>query len=103
MGQGATRRTDTFQDAQRIWGNILNVDATGLIDYCQHEYDGQPGVNGIMIRRPSSQASGDVLASQQQAFDEAINYSLYRGSYLAKTFSKGQAPYRVREFGSSQF
>jgi len=34
----------------------------------------------------------------QAAYDQA----LYRASYLAKNFSKGGAPHRVREFGCSQ-
>lgn len=91
-----------FSAAERLWGNIIGVCAVGLIDHCNHEYNGVAAQNGIMLRRPNNMASDQEFDEQSQAFDSARAYVLYRASYLAKTHTKGNAPYRVREYGYSQ-
>lgn len=84
-----------FSAAERFWGNIIGASAKGLIDHCNHEYNGDRAHNGIMLRRPTNEVSG-------QEFDDARAYVLFRAAYLAKTHTKGNAPYRVREYGYSQ-
>lgn len=91
-----------FSAAERLWGNIVGVNAKGLIDHCNHDYKGVAAQNGIMLRRPNNKASDQEFDEQSQAFDSARAYVLYRASYLAKTCTKGNAPYRVREYGYSQ-
>lgn len=85
-------------EADRIWSNTIGYTGTGLVHFCQ-----QDGGDGhVMIRRPSSVAVGaDLLAQQRQAAD-AYHTALAKGAYLAKTYSKGDAPSRVREYGCSQ-
>lgn len=84
-----------FSAAERLWGNVIGASAKGLIDHCNHEYNGDRAHNGIMLRRPANEISG-------QEFDDARAYVLFRAAYLAKTHTKGNAPYRVREYGYSQ-
>ncbi len=55
-----------------------------------------------MIRRPSGIAIGHDLLVQQQTFQTDYGAALQWASYLAKEFSKGNAPFRVREYGASQ-
>jgi hypothetical protein len=55
-----------------------------------------------MIRRPSNVALGDEVPEQQQAFQSAYTTALEWGSYLAKEFSKGNTPFRMREYDSSR-
>lgn len=91
-----------FSVAERLWGNIVEVNASGLIDHCNHDYNGVAAHNGIMIRRPKDKASGQEFDEQSQEFDSARAYVLSRASYLAKTHTKGNAPHRVREYGYSK-
>lgn len=91
-----------FNAAERLWGNIIGVSAKGLIDHCNHDYNGVPAQNGIMIRRPTDKASGQESDEQSQEFDNSRAYVLSRASYLAKTHTKGNAPHRVREYGYSK-
>ena len=88
--------------ANEIWNRILGGVFPGLIEFCDSRCLGQRETGSIMIRRPSSVAEGETLVRQQQIYDEKLQEALGRASYLAKTFSKGNTPYRVREFGCSQ-
>lgn len=101
-GHEVTSPYRIFSAAERLWGNIIGVSAKGLIDHCNHEYNGDRAHNGIMLRRPSNKASGQEFDEQSQEFDNSRAYALSRASYLAKTHTKGNAPYRVREYGYSQ-
>lgn len=91
-----------FTAAERLWGNIVGINAEGLIDHCNHDYNGVAAHNGIMLLRPTNTASDQEFDEQSQAFNSARAYVLYRASYLAKTYTKGNASYRVREYGYSQ-
>jgi len=91
-----------FTAAERLWGNIVGVNAEGLIDHCNHEHNGIAAHNGIMLCRPNNKASDKEFDEQSREFDSARAYVLSRASYLAKTYTKGNAPYRVREYGYSQ-
>lgn len=87
-----------LHEADRIWAYMLGHTGTGLVHFCQQ--DGSVG--HVMIRRPSSVAEGNDLFVQQRQFGEAYNDAIGKGAYLAKTYSKGGAPSRVREYGCSQ-
>lgn len=87
--------------AQEVWSRIVGG-SEGLIHFCWPWYQGHTGVGGIMIRRPSGNAIGPQLLEQQQAFAAARSAALEHAAYLAKEYSKGNAPERVREFGASQ-
>lgn len=91
-----------FARAKDVWSRILGVNGDGLIDHCNHDHNGMPSPNGIMIRRPSSVATGQELFIQQQEFQSNREYALSRGLYLAKTHSKGLAPHKSKEYGFSQ-
>jgi len=86
--------------AAEIWSRITDG-PSALIQQCRQGTMGLTGNGGIMIRRPSSIAVGHDLLVQQQKFQTAYGAALEWGSYLAKDFSKGYAPHRVREYGSS--
>ena len=88
--------------ASEIWSRILRGAYPGLIEFCDSRCLGHKETGSIMIRRPSSVAEGETLFRQQQIYDEKLQEALGRASYLAKTFSKGNTPYRVREFSCSQ-
>ncbi len=57
---------------------------------------------GLMIRRPTNVAVGQELLDQQQAFQADYGAAMEWGSYLAKEFSKGNTPFRMREYDSSR-
>lgn len=85
------------QKASEIWGRVIDDDADGLVNYCDSKE------NGLMIRRPSSKAEGDVLALQQQNYSEIYDQCFYWASYLAKVNQKDDIPLNMRSFGSSRF
>ena len=87
-----------LHEADRIWRHTVGYDVTGLVDFCCH--DG--GVGHVMLRRPSSVATGEALEIRQHQFRDAYDNAVRRVMYLAKSYSKGNTPPRVREFGCSQ-
>ena len=87
---------------EEIWNAILGGAYQGLIHYCDKGCMGEKTTGSVMIRRPSSVATGAVLAEQQQAFETDYAQAMYRASYLAKSFSKDLTPPGVRRFGGSQ-
>ena len=89
------------QQAERAWKNTLKTDQDGLIDQCPHSRDGRPSLNGTMIRRASSTASGDELKGQREEFERYLKYSKEMASYLAKSYSKDKAPWKAHDFGGS--
>jgi hypothetical protein len=89
------------QQAERAWKNALKTDQDGLIDHCNHSRDGRPSLNGTMIRRVSSKASGDELKGQQEEFEKNMRYSKDMAAYLAKSYSKDKSPPKAHDFGGS--
>lgn len=83
-----------LQAAQRFWGCTLAYGwVQGLIHYC----DLEDGRAWLMLNRPSASST----PAEQQAFLIRVQAVYERLSYLAKTYSKGMAPHRVRDFGTS--
>lgn len=98
VGSMTQNPMNILHEADRIWSNTIGYTGTGLVHFCQQ--DG--GVGHVMIRRPSSVAVGEDLLTQQRQAADAYHTALAKGAYLAKTYSKGDAPSRVREYGCSQ-
>lgn len=82
--------------AEKAWGNAIDHDATGLVDYCNRQG------NGIMIKRPSSKATGGKLNEQQQKYQEKLDQCHRWSSYLAKDNQKEGVPSNMRTYGSSR-
>ena len=93
--------TGIWNKAEEVWSRITGG-PSGLIHHGWPTRQGLSGIGGIMIRRPSSKATGQPLILQQQEFNTAWAEAVEWVSYLAKTYSKGNAPHRVREYGASQ-
>ncbi|MGY0834212.1 YagK/YfjJ domain-containing protein [Azospirillum argentinense] len=93
---------EILNNAGEVWGRVTGSNPSGLIDFCCHDFNGQPSSGHVMIRRPSSLAKGKQLDDQTKAFENARAEALQRGRYLAKTRTKGHAPKRVREYQGSQ-
>lgn len=87
--------------AAEIWSRITNG-PSALVHQCRQDPAGQSKNGGIMIRRPSGMAVGNDLFEQQQQFQAHYGAALEWGAYLAKEFSKGNAPKRVRVYNASQ-
>ncbi|MGE4297911.1 MAG: inovirus-type Gp2 protein [Desulfovibrionaceae bacterium] len=86
----------------KAWSRVLRCDASGLIFWCNQDYQGMPVENGIMIARPRRNAQGVELESQQSQFQTNLNRCFEWGSYLAKTNQKDNTPPGVRRYGASQ-
>lgn len=91
-----------LKKTEEIWNHILGGDFPGLIEFCDKKCMGNKTTGSVMMRRPSSEAKGDELICQEQAYQAACRDAIWRASYLAKTFSKDETPYRKRVFGCSQ-
>jgi len=87
--------------AADLWSRITNG-PHALLHQCRQEHVGQVTSGCIMIRRPSGAAIGHDLLAQKSAFEAAYREALECGAYLAKDFSKGKTPFRVREYGASR-
>ncbi len=79
-----------LKKAEELWGKRLGCESTGLVDYCDRSRSGEKQPNSVMIRRTAPDAQ------------EKLEECMYRASYLAKTNTKGNAPYRQREWGASR-
>lgn len=80
-----------LDEACRLWGLALGIpDASGLIDFCTKDRDGNPQRNGILLDL------GDT------GFERNLRDCVRWGSYLAKLDQKGNAPVGAREWGCSQ-
>jgi|GEM_PF-3615263 len=91
-----------LSDVGSIWNRILGGIYPGMIHFCGSQCLGDSTTGSVMIRRPSTVAEPAIQAQQEQAHQAAYGQALFRASYLAKNFSKGSTPHRVREFGCSQ-
>lgn len=89
------------ETATNIWRDIVGSDQRGIVHHCRHQ-DGHPIPPLEMIRRPSSQASGEQLEQQTAAFERAKRIALEHTEYLAKETTKGNAPDGAREMLASQ-
>ncbi len=79
-----------LRKAEEFWGKAIGSDQPGLVNFCDKSRSGEPQENSVMIRRTDPNAQ------------EKLSECMYRGSYLAKTNTKGYAPYRHREWGASR-
>lgn len=85
----------------KLWQNIVSSDKQGLVDFCKpNPFHPIPPLE--MIRRPSSKGAEDKREQQEISFETAKDVVKQHGSYLAKEYSKGNAPKDVREVLASQ-
>lgn len=95
-GNRVQRYFSILEVVTEIWGRILGRDGRGLVDYCDRQG------NGIMIRRPSSNAVGPELMRQQNDYKEKFDQCYKWASYLAKVNQKAYTPYSMRSYGASR-
>jgi len=89
------------QVANHIWKDVVDSKQDGLVNFCYHQAGHIiPALE--LIRRPSTNASGDTLVLQQTLFERAVSIALAHADYLAKEATKGNAPDGVREMLASQ-
>lgn len=91
-----------LQKADEIWARVVGYDGPGLVHFCNTEWMGERASSSTMIRRPSSVATGMERVQQEQQFQSSIARVHAQADYLAKEETKGEAPYRMREFGCSR-
>lgn len=85
--------------AGKVWCTLLG----GNFDSCIHLCPPALGSSAIMIRRPVKGSQGERLQKETAEFLAARDAAFQGACYLAKNYTKGDAPYRVREWGSSRF
>jgi hypothetical protein len=94
-GNKCQTATGLLSTAERCWNDVLGIGFyPGLIHHC----DLDAGRAWTMLKRPPRGSPEEAIAQ----FNAACTACFERLSYLAKTHTKGLAPYRVREFGTSQ-
>lgn len=92
-----------IKKAEAAWDKIVDGEGKALIHYCQQERNGVKEPGSVMIKRPSSKASGEALEAQKRDYEERRAEAEYAISYLAKNYSKeDDLPKGTRVFGSSQ-
>lgn len=79
-GQKIQTRFGIMAEATRLWGVINNCDGNGLVHY---------ETDSMMLRK------------DYQSFHSDVAQCIYNASYLAKVNTKGNAPYRQREYDST--
>jgi hypothetical protein len=76
--------------ATELWNYAMKRDATGCIDYCYKDHLGNPQENGLMISRYNN--------ADPTVYERCLDWA----KYLAKNYTKGNAPHYIREWGSSR-
>lgn len=79
-----------LRQAEEMWGNKVEANHSGLIEFCNKTRSGDGQTNGILIRR------------NKESFPDIFRSCFHWASYLAKTSTKDSSPLWVREFGSSR-
>ena len=72
---------------ERLWASTIGDYRPGLVHYCLTNYDGSKSINGCRLTRHDKE-----LYAQCQDW---LNY-------MAKAYSKGNAPPHMREYGGSR-
>lgn len=90
-----------LERASIVWRRIVGIEGEGLINFCNKDYNGKRVENGIMIRRPSSLATGERLHELEDAFRHDYERCFRWASYLAKVNQKSMTPFSMRRFGTS--
>jgi hypothetical protein len=94
---------DLLRRADTTWSNLFGGGFENRIHFCEQVRDGKKVPGGVMIRRPSSTATGQEKINQEREFQAQRTEAVYMASYLAKNVTKeDQLPYRVRRYGSSE-
>jgi hypothetical protein len=86
-----------FLRAAAIWSRVLGLSVDGYVHLCQPN-----GANGIKIAKPRIRSVGMELQNERAAFHAAVNAAMAWLVYLAKTATKGDAPFHTRKFFCSQ-
>lgn len=92
IGDGYT----VWKKAAHQWGNIFEGNYGACVELCRTN----EGSNQFYLQNPATM-KGDRAVSVAQ-FETALHATLTWASYLAKTRTKGNAPYRVREYQGSR-
>jgi len=81
-----------IERAERLWPRMFegHEGESGLVNRCDKGDDGSHRSNSVMLRKG------------EDGYQEALDESVRRMSYLAKVNTKGNAPPGVREYGSSK-
>ncbi|MFV0421628.1 YagK/YfjJ domain-containing protein [Oleidesulfovibrio sp.] len=101
-GNKVQRYRNVLSHFEAIWHGLFDFKASGLVWFCDCDREGNSVKNGIMIRRPSRDATGEQREEQEEQFRRDKDRCIYWGSYLAKQNQKEYAPRRARYYGASQ-
>lgn len=74
--------------AGELWQSAIGVQSSGLLHRCSPLFDGN---NSCQV----------MLDRNDHHYEENIRECVHWASYLAKVYSKGNAPYRGREWGAT--
>ena len=89
--------------AGAAWSHQLGGSFENLIHHCHQDKQGKSSPGAVMLRRPSSKATGQERISQEREFNERRDEAIHVMSYLAKNATKeDKLPHRVRRYGSSE-
>jgi hypothetical protein len=84
--------------AGHIWSRLLGPGVESCVHLCLTFND----ASGIKIPKPRRNSVGSALVNEQAAFDATYGSAMSWLSYLAKTATKGDAPFHTREFFCSR-
>ena len=73
--------------AEKLWASTIQNDREGLVHYCSKNWDGSKSINGCRLTR-----------TDQDLYYECQDWL----GYLAKEYTKGNAPPHMREYGGSR-
>lgn len=84
--------------AAATWCRIVGPEGAGCVHWCKTF----TGDGGLKIERPRRNSTGLQLYHEQLAFETARQLARTWMLYLAKTATKGSAPFKVKEFFCSR-
>ncbi len=76
-----------FPTLTSLWASTIGDERKGLVDFCNQQVPGYENLNGCRLTR-----------ADEQLYEDCINWL----SYLAKGYTKGNAPPHTREYGGSR-
>jgi hypothetical protein len=84
--------------AGHIWSCIVGPGTEACVQLCLTSNK----ADGVKIQKPRRQSVGSTLVDEQAAFNATYEFAMNWLPYLAKTATKGDAPFHTREFFCSR-
>ena len=85
-----------------LWSRVLDASIIDIVRHINNDRADNQVRDGIIIRRPSISASGEILRQQKMEFDYILDTCLIWAYDMAKINSQSHTPKHIKRYGVSR-